>query len=163
MLKRNIRVQFILFVMLTALLCGAELQAKTLPDFWIRNLAGKRFDTRKQAKKTYVISFFYVNCIPCIKEIPQLYKLISEEFPKVPLLFIDPIREDGRKDIRRFAKKLKVPESYFYKDSFGSVSKNFFAGQFAFPTIIGVRNDKQRFRYSGITPEIIEEIREKLK
>lgn len=163
MFKRNIRVQFILSVMLTALLCGAELQAKTIPDFWIRNLAGKRFDTRKQEQNTYVISFFFVNCPPCIKEIPQLYQLISTEFPNVPLLFIDPVREDSRKDIRRFAGKLKVPESHFYKDSFGSVTKNFFESQFAFPTIVGVRKGELLFRHSGITREIIEDIREKLK
>ena len=95
--------------------------------FWIRSLEGERFDSRKE-KSPYVISFFFVNCIPCIKEIPELYKFMNTNFPNVPLLFIDPIKEDSKKDIQRFSEKLKVPSSYFYKDSFGTISKKFFKG-----------------------------------
>ena len=91
---------------------------QTPPKFWIRSLEGKRFDSRKE-KSPYVVSFFFVNCVPCIKEIPELYKFMNINFPNVHLLFIDPIKEDSKKDIQRFSEKLKVPLSHFYKDSFG--------------------------------------------
>ena len=75
---------------------------QTPPKFWIRSLEGKRFDSRKE-NSPYVISFFFVNCPPCIKEIPELYKFMNTNFPNVPLLFIDPIKEDSKKDIKRFS------------------------------------------------------------
>ena len=130
---------------------------KDVPVFWIRNMEGERFDSRKQ-HQPFVLSFFFVNCIPCIKEIPQLYEYMSSNHPDIPLLFIDPIKEDSKKDIQRFSQKLGVPESHFYKDNFGSVSKKFFKGQFAFPTIIGVDGKEYLFRFSGIDDETLNKI-----
>ena len=136
-------------------------QAKKIPNFFISNLDGDRFDSRKH-QGAYILSFFYVNCIPCIKEIPQLYNLIKKEFPQTKLLFINPVNEDSGRDIRRFAKKLQVPLKYFYRDRFGSVSKKFFDRKYAFPTIIGVSNRMLLFRHSGLEKEIEKDIREKL-
>ena len=131
---------------------------QTPSKFWIRILEGKRFDSRKE-KSPYVISFFFVHCPPCIKEIPLLHKFMSTNFPHVPLLFIDPIKEDSKKDIQRFSEKLKVPLSYFYKDSFGSISKKFFKGKMSFPTIVGIRGNEYLFRFNGIDETILDEIK----
>ena len=131
---------------------------QTPPKFWIRSLEGKRFDSRKE-KSPYVISFFFVHCPPCIKEIPLLHKFMSTNFPHVPLLFIDPIKEDSKKDIQRFSEKLKVPSSYFYKDSFGTISKKFFKGTMSFPTIVGIKENEYLFRFNGIDETILDEIK----
>ena len=131
---------------------------QTPSKFWIRSLEGKRFDSRKE-KSPYVISFFFVHCPPCIKEIPLLHKFMSTNFPHVPLLFIDPIKEDSKKDIEKFSEKLNVPLSYFYKDSFGSISKKFFKGKFSFPTIVGIKRNEYLFRFNGIDETILDEIK----
>ena len=131
---------------------------QTPSKFWIRSLEGKRFDSRKE-KSPYVISFFFVHCPPCIKEIPLLHKFMSTNFPHVPLLFLDPIKEDSKKDIQRFSEKLKVPLSYFYKDSFGTISKKFFKGTMSFPTIVGINGNEYLFRFNGIDETILEEIK----
>ena len=131
---------------------------KTPPKFWIRSLEGKRFDSRKE-NSPYVISFFFVNCVPCIKEIPELYKFMNTNFPNVPLLFIDPIKEDSKKDIQRFSEKLKVPLSYFYKDSLGTISKKFFKGTMSFPTIVGIKGKEYLFRFKGIDQTQLEKIK----
>ena len=138
-----------------------EVEAKKTHNFWIRNLEGDRFDTRRH-KKPYVISFFFVNCIPCIKEIPELFTMMSEEFPEAKVLFINPVEEDTQRDISNFAKKLKIPEENFYRDNFGSVSKKFFKGKYSFPTIVGVSQTKMIFRYSGLDDKTKDDIREKL-
>jgi len=132
--------------------------AQTPSKFWIRSLEGKRFDSRKE-KSPYVISFFFVHCPPCIKEIPLLHKFMSTNFPHVPLLFIDPIKEDSKKDIQRFSEKLKVPKSFFYKDSFGSISKKFFKDKMSFPTIVGIKGNEYLFRFNGIDETILDEIK----
>ena len=152
------------FLCVFVLVLGSHkpVEAKKVPNFWIRNLEGDRFDTRRH-KRPYVISFFFVNCVPCIKEIPELHAMMSKEFPGSKLLFIDPVEDDSKREIEEFAKKLKIPEAFFYRDSFGSVSKKFFKGQFAFPTIVGVSKKRLIFRHSGIDEDIKEDIREKLK
>ena len=131
---------------------------QTPPKFWIRSLEGKRFDSRKE-KLPYVLSFFFVHCVPCIKEIPELYKFMSTNYPNVPLLFIDPIKDDSKKDIQRFSEKLKVPLSYFYKDSFGSISKKFFKGTMSFPTIMGISGNEYLFRFNGIDKTKLDKIK----
>ena len=131
---------------------------QNVPKFWIKSLEGKRFNSKKQ-KSPYVISFFFVHCVPCIKEIPLLHKFMSTNYPDVPLLFIDPIKEDSKKDIQRFSEKLKVPLSYFYKDSFGSISKKFFKGRMSFPTIVGIKRNEYLFRFKGIDQIQLDDIK----
>jgi len=131
---------------------------QTPPKFWIRSLEGKRFNSKKETSP-YVISFFFVHCVPCIKEIPELYKFMSTNYPNVPLLFIDPIKDDSKKDIQRFSEKLKVPSSYFYKDSFGTISKKFFKGTMSFPTIVGIRGNEYLFRFNGIDKTKLDKIK----
>ena len=131
---------------------------QTPPKFWIRSLEGKRFNSNKE-KSPYVLSFFFVNCVPCIKEIPELYKFMSTNYPNLPLLFIDPIKDDSKKDIQRFSEKLNVPSSYFYKDSFGTISKKFFKGTMSFPTIMGISGNEYLFRFNGIYKTKLDKIK----
>ena len=131
---------------------------QTPPNFWIRSLEGKRFNSKK-VTSPYVLSFFFVNCVPCIKEIPELYKFMSTNYPNVPLLFIDPTKDDSKKDIQRFSEKLKVPSSYFYKDSLGTISKKFFKGTMSFPTIVGISGNEYLFRFNGIDESQLDKLK----
>ena len=148
----------IIFLLLVFLFPIESTFGQTPSKFWIRSLEGKRFDSKKE-KSPYVISFFFVHCPPCIKEIPLLHKFMSTNFPHVPLLFIDPIKEDSKKDIQKFSEKLKVPKSFFYKDSFGSISKKFFKGKMSFPTIVGIRGNEYLFRFKEIDQTQLDEIK----
>ena len=135
-----------------------SIYAEQSPEFWLKSMEGKRFRSSKQ-NSPYVISFFFVNCLPCIKEIPMLHQFMSTNYPSIPLLFIDPIKSDSKKDIKKFSKSLKVPLSNFYKDSFGSISKKFFKkGKMYFPTIVGIKGKKYLFRYSKIDNKILNEM-----
>ena len=68
---------------------------------------------------------------------------------------------DEVKDIlsQGFSEKLDVPLSFFYKDSFGSVSKKFFKGRMSFPTIIGISGGEYLFRFNGIDETQLDEIK----
>ena len=135
-----------------------SIYAEQPPEFWLKSMEGKRFRSSKQ-NSTYVISFFFVNCLPCRKEIPMLHQFMSTNYPGIPVLFIDPIKSDSKKDIKKFAKTWKVPLSLFYKDSFGSISKKFFnKGEMYFPTIVGIKGNKYLFRYSKIDKKILNEM-----
>ena len=135
-----------------------SIYAEQPPEFWIKSMEGKRFRSSKQ-NSPYVISFFFVNCLPCRKEIPMLHQFMSTNYPSIPVLFIDPIKSDSKKDIKKFSKTWKVPLSLFYKDSFGSISKKFFnKGEMYFPTIVGIKGNKYLFRYSKIDKKILNEM-----
>ena len=148
----------VIFLLLVFLLPIESTFGQNVPKFWIRSLEGKRFDSKK-VKSPFVLSFFFVHCLPCIKEIPLLHKFMSTNYPNVPLLFIDPIKEDSKKDIQKFSEKLKVPKSFFYKDSFGSISKKFFKGKMSFPTIVGIKGNEYLFRFKGIDQTQLDEIK----
>ena len=111
---RIIFAHWVFYLLTLTLILGYQtpLEAKKSPNFWIRNLEGDRFDTRRH-KGNYVISFFFVNCVPCIKEIPELHSLVTKEFPNTKLLFIDPVDEDTENDIRDFAKNWRSHMNLF--------------------------------------------------
>ena len=152
------RLLTIIFILFSFLFPFESTFAENPPKFWLKNLEGKRFNSKKQ-KSAYVISFFFVNCVPCIKEIPELYKFMSTNYPNVPLLFIDPTKDDSKKDIQRFSEKLKVPSSYFYKDSLGTISKKFFKGTMSFPTIVGISGNEYLFRFNGIDESQLDKLK----
>ena len=71
------------------------------------------FDSRPIFSSSFQGNWVLVNywadwCPPCIKEIPELHKFMSNNFPDVPVLFIDPLKGDSKKDIKNFSKKLKL-------------------------------------------------------
>ena len=148
----------VIFFLIVFLLPIESTFGQNPPKFWIRSLEGKRFNSKKETSP-YVISFFFINCVPCIKEIPELYKFMSSNYPNIPLLFIDPIKDDSKKDIQGFSEKLKVPSSYFYKDSLGTISKKFFKGKMSFPTIIGISGHEYLFRFNGIDETKLDKIK----
>ena len=118
-------IPYFVFLYVFVLVLGSHkhVEAKKVPNFWIRNLEGDRFETRRH-KGSYVLSFYFVNRIPCIKEIPQPHAMMSKEFPCSKLLFIDPVEDDSKREIAEFAKKLKIPGAFFYRDSLVPSVKN---------------------------------------
>jgi thiol-disulfide isomerase/thioredoxin len=103
-------------LLLTFLLPVKAVIADSPPKFWIKNMEGKRFNSKKH-KSAFVVSFFFVNCVPCIKEIPVLHKFMSTNYPDVPLLFIDPIREDSKNDIKKLSVQFSTTPPLFKKST----------------------------------------------
>lgn len=124
--------------------------AQEAPKFFLSNFEGKRFDSRKH-KGPYVVSFFFVNCPPCVKEMPELQYLMENELPGVPLLFIDPVKDDTKESIKKFVRRINVSLEFVYHDAFGRVGKKFNGGKAfrEFPTIIAVKDNSVVFRLVG--------------
>jgi len=149
-------------VIIVLFLNFAPAWAKKAPDFFVSNIEGKSFVSSKQ-QEIFIVSFFFVGCKPCIKEIPELYRLINSEFPDIPLLFIDPLKEDTRKQIARFAEYLGVPKKYFYRDPLGKIIKKFTKGKIVFPSIYGIKQQKILFCYHELNQKSIKQIRKIIK
>lgn len=156
--------RFPLLIVLACLLTGIalgslppEAEAQKAPKFWITNFERKRFDSRKH-QGNIVLSFFFVDCVPCLKEIPQLHEMITTEYPDAALLFVDPIGEDSPEYIKEFAERLGVPVPFFYHDPLGRLAKKFFKGRFVFPTIVGMRAGSILFRVNDLSPDSVAKI-----
>ena len=152
---------FKLILILTIFCYYSPIIANEAPTFWMSSITSERFNS-KDIDGPYVVSFFFVGCVPCIKEIPELYKFISKEFPDIPLLFIDPIKEDSLKMIKKFSRKLKVPKKYFYKDTFGSIAAKFSMDKRGFPTIFGVNGKEYIFILKGLKEDSLRFIKHKI-
>lgn len=151
---------FLLFVIIQAHHFNNALAGEIAPNFWISNLEGQQFRSSNQ-KTPYVISFFFVDCIPCKKEIPQLYELISKKYPGVGLLFIDPVSEDTTNRIRAFAESRNVPTKYFYHDSLGVIARKF-GIKAVFPTIVGVKQNRITFRLNDLSERSLSRLKKGL-
>ncbi|MBU3914307.1 redoxin domain-containing protein [bacterium] len=159
MLKKTINRNRLLGILFLLLFIPASVSyAVDAPEFWISNIDGKRFDSREY-KGDIIISFFFVDCVPCKTEIPQLYKMVKDENLNIRLLFIDPIADDSKSSIAEFAGIRKVPTDFFYHDSIGILSQKFFQSNFKFPTIVGIRNGKIVFEVNDLEKESLSKIR----
>lgn len=127
------------------LLTSSTLLAEKAPGFWISNLENERFISRKH-KSGIIISFFYTDCLPCKKEIPQLYKLVTDKKLDVKLMFIDSESKDTKEKIREFASERQVPLKYFYHDSLGRLASKFFGNKMIYPAIVGIKNGEIQFK-----------------
>lgn len=123
---------------------GLAAEPVSAPSFFISNLNGERFISRKVGDPI-VLSFFFVDCMACRKEMPRLFTYLRTAHPRVRLLFIDPLESDTTMRIGRLANRLEIPERYFYFDALGAIARKFGVNK-RFPTIIGLRNGKIIFR-----------------
>lgn len=147
------KTDFIRIWMLILLVAGSSpgLAAETAaaPSFFISNLNGERFISRNVGDPI-VLSFFFVDCMACRKEMPGLYGYLRKAHPRVRLLFIDPLESDTTLRIGRLASRLGIPERYFYFDALGAIAGKFGVNR-RFPTIIGIRNGRIVFRLHDLS------------
>ena len=158
MLGMKVGAACLLMALAVALTAPAPAAGKSY-RFFISNLEGEQFHSRK-IKGPIIISFFFVDCVPCIVEVPQLYKLMSEKYPKAALLYVDPLADDSTGYIKEFADDRGVPYSFFYHDPLGAMSKKFFRGEsFVFPTIVGLDSRrKEVFRVHDLQAKSLAKI-----
>jgi thiol-disulfide isomerase/thioredoxin len=155
---KYLRISGFITIAITLLaLVPLNVSAEKAPRIRISNLEGKRFISKKY-KGGIIVSFFFVDCIPCKKEIPRLYKLVNEEELDIKLLFVDSWEEDTTEKIQAFAGRKRIPLKYFYHDSMGLMGKRFFGNRIKFPTIVGIKNGEILFtlhKLDGSTEKVI--------
>ena len=179
-------IYFIPVILLIFLLSfNGDLLAKDpsqLPSFRIRNLSGEKFDSRKHQGKTLVLSFFFTRCPPCRKEMPALYKFMSQAGLLEQLLFVDPYvkalkiedEPDTERKIREFINLINIPPERVYFDEIGTLLKkmshnsafpqaNRLGTLVVYPTIIVIDGSgKLVLSLEGTGPDFLEKIRKKL-
>jgi cytochrome c biogenesis protein CcmG, thiol:disulfide interchange protein DsbE len=94
---------------------------RQLPEFTLRDLNGKYFNSSKLLGKPTLINFWNKGCSPCIQEIPELNELQKKYAGKVNFISIAIDDPESVKDFiikRPYGFYHLVTDSKFYKNTF---------------------------------------------
>lgn len=88
----------------------------------MKDLTGKKFDFKVDTNSVVVINFWFINCPPCKKEIPELNGLV-EKYKGKPVKFMA-IALDGETDLQQFIKTLPfnydiIPDGRYFAQKYG--------------------------------------------
>ncbi|MCZ4223864.1 TlpA family protein disulfide reductase [Pedobacter rhodius] len=81
-----------------------DLVGQDLPDFKGETLAGKPFSKQNLKNQIVLVNFWFEECPPCIKEIPELNKFV-DRYKNEQIRFIA-ITYDEPKKAEKFSKKI---------------------------------------------------------
>ena len=77
---------------------------QTLPPFKLRDLNGRKYDSKELAGKIVVLNFWFIGCPPCRAEIPDLNKLVQQNTKRDDVVFLA-VALDQRPAIEKFVKQ----------------------------------------------------------
>ncbi len=75
-----------------------------LQDFEIETITGNKFKFSELEGKIVVINYWFIGCVPCLKEMPELNKLV-EEYADKGVIFLAISRMDTKEQIEKFVQK----------------------------------------------------------
>ena len=80
-----------------------EFVGKEAPSFFIKDINGKEISLENLKRKVIVINFWFINCKPCVEEIPELNHLTTG-FDNKDVVFLGLARDD-EDHLKQFLKK----------------------------------------------------------
>ncbi|HTH57403.1 MAG TPA: TlpA disulfide reductase family protein [Cyclobacteriaceae bacterium] len=113
-----------------------NLLGKALPDSKLKRLDGSDFNLSMLKGRTLVINFWFIQCSPCIAEIPELNRVVNHYQNKPDILFFAPALDDVD-DLKKFLGKHRF--SYVVLGQSEELSKKI--GISSFPTNIIINSD----------------------
>ncbi len=63
-------------------------EGTVMPDFSFEDLDGKRYDKVNTKGKTLLLKCWFINCVACVKEFPELNKLVDRYQNNKEVLFV---------------------------------------------------------------------------
>jgi len=82
----------------------AIIAGNAAPGFSVTDIQGKHYSLEQLKGKIVVLNFWFTNCFPCVKEIPQLNGLVKKYQNNANLVFLA-ITFDGLKTVENFLSK----------------------------------------------------------
>ena len=100
------------------------MEGKEFPDFQMTDLNGNVFDKEDLKGKTLAIKTWFINCKPCIEEMPQLNQLVKDYEARQDVVFLS-LALDSGEDLKKFLSKTEfnypvIPQQKaFIEDTLG--------------------------------------------
>jgi len=119
--------------------------------FKARDITGKKINTKELAGKTIVLNFWFINCPPCQKEIPDLHQL-TETFKEDSSIVFLAVALDQKHELKDFLKS--HPFGYKIIDDGRYISNQY--GLNSYPTNVVISPDgKVYFHSSGLSSNTV--------
>ena len=131
----------------------SNLVGKKAFNFNVTDIFGNKYSLKELSEKVIVMNFWFVECKPCVAEIPELNKLV-EKYSRKDVVFIG-FATNNKQGVENFLKKQKfnyhiVPSAKSVADLYEVIS---------FPThIIIDKNSTISYNVIGLTPTTIEDL-----
>ena len=135
----------------------AALKGKPLPDFVFKDILGNTYTPEDIKGKVVVINFWFINCAPCVEEMPELNKLVKEYENNKDVLFLALTLDEKGSMLNKFL-ETNVFNYNIIPDSQDYIIKKLQIN--SFPThIVLDKNSNVVFTLSGFTPGVGELIK----
>jgi peroxiredoxin len=83
-----------------------RMEGKLLPEFNFKDLNGRVYSKESINGKTLVLKCWFINCVPCVKEMPELNQLVKQYSSRNDLLFVS-LAFDSPDKLKTFLTKTK--------------------------------------------------------
>ncbi|MCC3153329.1 TlpA disulfide reductase family protein [Hymenobacter sp. BT770] len=80
---------------------------QTLAPFKLRDVNGRKYDSKDLAGKIVVLNFWFIGCPPCRAEIPELNKLVQQNAKRDDVVFLA-VALDQRGAIEKFTQQFPL-------------------------------------------------------
>lgn len=98
-----------------------KMEGTEIPDFSFTDLNGKTYDKASSLGKIIVLKCWFIHCVACVKEFPELNNLVNQNESNPNIQFIS-LALDNKEDLKKFLKKKTfkysvIPEMKNYLDN----------------------------------------------
>jgi len=101
-----------------------SLVGKPAPKFEFVDLAGHKYDNQSTRGKILVMKFWFIGCVACVKEMPEVNKIVDRYRGRKDILFVS-LASDKTERLKKFLKQLTFKyqtvanADYYMLDSIG--------------------------------------------
>lgn len=78
-----------------------RMEGTELPDYNFTDLNGKTYDNTNTKGKLLVVKCWFIACVACVKEFPELNELVEENKDREDVLFVS-LAMDNKQDLAKF-------------------------------------------------------------
>ena len=83
-----------------------NMEGKELPTYQFEDIAGQKYNNVNTKGKIIVLKCWFIHCVACVKEFPELNKLVDNYKNRKDILFIS-LAFDDKQDLKSFLKTHK--------------------------------------------------------
>jgi thiol-disulfide isomerase/thioredoxin len=87
-----------------------QMEGKPISEFDFEDLEGNHYNNETIAGKIVIFKFWFIQCVQCVKEMPELNKVVDSYKGRNDILFIS-LALDKKEDLIKFLKKVKFKYS----------------------------------------------------
>ena len=151
-------IHFALLLFLTVLASQPLVAQESAASFNVRDLEGKQYSLEDLNGKIVVLNFWFVQCKPCVMEMPELNELV-QKYQNEDVVFLA-FALNGKAEVERFLKKKDF--SYQIVPDAQAMAEQYFVG--GYPTHIIIDQTGQIvYRQMGFGPTTVGDLNRKVE